>query len=118
MPSKLPLKEKIKIFKNLSRKKLPSQKQIFAKCSSSMIKDLSDIIKEIRQNSNLEISKKQWKKLKQFKVFMRKLSSKKNIGSKRKYIVKYMKGGFLSAVVPFLFSLASSALPAITNLFK
>lgn len=67
---------------------------------------------------HLKISKKQWKKLKQFKVFMRKLSSKKNIGSKRKYIVKYMKGGFLSAIVPFLLSLASSALPAITNLFK
>ena len=33
-------------------------------------------------------------------------------------MVKYMKVGFLSAIAPLLISLASSALPAITNLFK
>ena len=115
MPS---FKEKVEIFKKLSRKKLPCQKQILSKCSNSMIKILSNIIKKIRKNSNLKISNRQWKKLKQFKVFMLKLISKKKVGSKRKYIVKYMKGGFLSAIVPLLISLASSALPAITNLFK
>ena len=104
------IKEKVKIFKKSSRKRLPCQKQILSECSNPITKDLSNIIKEKK--------KRQWKKFKQFEVFMRKLISKKKVGSKRKYIVKYMKGGFLSAIVPLLISLASSALPAITNLFK
>ena len=72
------IKEKVKIFKKSSRKRLPCQKQILSECSNPITKDLSNIIKEKK--------KRQWKKFKQFEVFMRKLISKKKVGSKRNLI--------------------------------
>ena len=112
-------KEKVNIFKRLARRGLPYRKRILSGCSNTMIRDIVNIVKEIRKNPYLKISNKQLKKIRKFRKFTHNLiSKKKNIESKRRYMVKYMKGGFLSAIAPLLISLASSALPAITNLFK
>ena len=54
------IKEKVKIFKKSSRKRLPCQKQILSECSNPITKDLSNIIKEKK------IGYRQSKKLKQF----------------------------------------------------
>ena len=55
-------KEKVNIFKRLARRGLPYQKRILSGCSNAMIRDIVDIIKEIRQNPHLKISNKQLKK--------------------------------------------------------
>ena len=115
MSSRKQVRQKLTAFKRLSKRSLKCQKQKLNNCPDEVICDLVALIREICFNPDLKFNKKQLKKIKKFKKFMRNVANKKT-PSKRKYIVKHLKGGFLSALLPLLVSIASSAVPVITKL--
>lgn len=108
------VREKVNIFKKLSRKRLNYQKQKLAECPDEMICDLVAVIQEVCRNRGLKLTKKELKKIRKFRKFMRGVSLTKS--NKRKYILKNIKGGFLAALAPLLASLASAAIPVISKL--
>ena len=60
------VKQKISIFKKLSKEKLTDQKAILNRCPDEVINDLIACIKEISNNPNLKLSRTKLKRLKNF----------------------------------------------------
>ena len=109
------VKQKISIFKKLSKEKLSDQKAILNRCPDEVINDLIACIKEISNNPNLKLSRTKLKRLKKFKKFIRGINSGKK-KNRRKYICRNLKGGFIATLVPLIASLASTAVPLISKL--
>ena len=110
------VRAKLGLFRQLSKKNLRTQKKKLKDCPDEVICDLSALINEICNNKNLELNKKQLKKIRKFKKFMRGLNRAKGNNKKRSHFVKHLKGGFLAVLAPLLASLASSAVPLISKL--
>ena len=108
--------KKIKLFKRLSKRDLKTQKKKLKECPDEVICDLAALINEVCENPNLKLNKKQLKKIRKFKSFMRGLNRSKGVKKKRSYFLKHLKGGFLAVLAPLLASLASSAVPLISKL--
>ena len=108
---------KVHLFKNLSKKKLKSQKQNLKVCPNEMICDLVDAVNAVLNEPNLKITNKQLKRISRFKKFMRGIANKKT-KNKRSYITRNMQGGFIASLGPLMATLVSSAIPAIGKLIS
>ncbi|NQY53284.1 MAG: hypothetical protein HRT42_06880 [Campylobacteraceae bacterium] len=93
-------KKKINFLKRVSKKSLKHQKKIFSGCPERIIKDVSKLFHNICNNKKIVLNPRQIKKLLKYRKFLRGINKiKKN---KRKYLVKNISGGFLSALIPLL----------------
>ena len=105
---------RIKYFKNLSKKPLPIQKKTLCK-NNKIIQDFQNISNEVLYNKafNKEANNKiftpqQLLILKRNKGLIRKIAKAKSSNLVKKFIRKGLRGGFLSLIPPILSALIAA----------
>ena len=112
MPRKKLLRTKLKFYKTLSRKKLATQKKCLQGESGSQF--ACDIVRMSNYIKHNKLSPHNLKKIKRFKKTIEYIQSNKT-KSKKKRVLKALRGGFLGALIPIISGLAAPLISQILN---
>jgi hypothetical protein len=92
----------------LAKKDTIDQYKVVRDCSPDLIKDLHEIITHIACDKNLKISPKYKIFLKKHRTFLGNFIDEQDIKKKKCKLLRQVKGGFLSVLIPSLISLATA----------
>ena len=97
----------------LAKKPLNDQYNTVKYCHLKLIKDLNKIIKHITYGKNVTISPEERAFFKKHILFVRKFLSERSLKKKQKSLLRKVKGGFLSLLIPSIVSIAGAVIPAL-----
>ena len=99
-------KKKLAFLKRVSKKNLKYQKKLFSKCPSQIIEDIGKISHSVCNNNKIKLTTRQIGKLVKYKKFLRGINKTRK--NKRGYLVRNIQGGFISALIPLVLTIASA----------
>ena len=104
-------KKRLDFFRHLAKVSLHKQKKILRKGPPKISKDLIKLIKVVKRHP---IPRRHLKKITPFRKTINNIL--KNKKKSRNFLAGGIKGGFLSALVPLIATLASTALPELIKI--
>ena len=104
-------KKRLDFFRSLAKNHIGRQKKILKKCPVKITNDLVRLVKLAKKHP---VPTKHYSKIRPFRKLINKISSNK-INSRKK-LAEGIKGGFLSALIPLIASLASTGIQEIIKI--
>ena len=104
-------KKRLDFFRHLGRAHIQKQKKILKKCPAKVSSDLVKLVKLVKKNP---VPSKHYRKIQPFRKLINKISSNKI--KSRKSLAQGIKGGFITALLPILASLASAGIQEIIKI--